>query len=151
MKHIYRVVTLLLSLATVFSPGPAVGAGNPKEAPAEAPKDKVVKGKSVEVKLHESLQMDGLKVRFDAVTEDSRCPSDVTCIWEGQATIRLEIEQAGQKESVLLSTSLSPSITPLVKVMGHEIALVQLRPTSFTSKEKVTHYEAVLSVTPSGK
>jgi hypothetical protein len=33
-----------------------------------------------------------MKVRFVAVTEDSRCPRDVTCIWAGEVKVQLEFQ-----------------------------------------------------------
>ena len=39
---------------------------------------------------------EGLKIKFANLTEDSRCPSDVTCIWQGQATILVNVEKNGQ-------------------------------------------------------
>ncbi len=36
----------------------------------------------------------GIKVRFIAVTEDSRCPRDVTCIWAGEVKVQLEIDDS---------------------------------------------------------
>jgi hypothetical protein len=32
-----------------------------------------------------------VKIRFAGVTEDSRCPRDVECVWAGQVKIQLEI------------------------------------------------------------
>jgi phage-related baseplate assembly protein len=34
---------------------------------------------------------------FEAVSEDSRCPTGVTCIWEGDAAVRIRIEVPGEK------------------------------------------------------
>ena len=36
-----------------------------------------------------------LSLRFSAVPEDSRCPIDVDCFWEGSAKVELEAEQGG--------------------------------------------------------
>lgn len=36
-----------------------------------------------------SIEPEGVTVRFDSVDEDSRCPSDVVCIQQGQATITI--------------------------------------------------------------
>ena len=33
----------------------------------------------------------GLGIRFDAVTEDSRCPMDAMCVWAGRAGVRLTV------------------------------------------------------------
>ena len=36
-----------------------------------------------------SALVDGHRLRFDAVVEDSRCPTNVTCVWEGKAVVSL--------------------------------------------------------------
>jgi len=37
----------------------------------------------------------GITIRFLEVTEDSRCPSDVNCVWAGVARVRLKISKDG--------------------------------------------------------
>ena len=37
---------------------------------------------------------ENLGIRFEEVTEDSRCPRGVTCIWAGRVTCMVEITQA---------------------------------------------------------
>lgn len=44
------------------------------------------------------------RVRFAAVLEDSRCPTDVRCIQAGRARVRLEVTQARRPVSIELST-----------------------------------------------
>src|SRR4051794_18467651 len=41
----------------------------------------------------ESAPIEGasISVRFVAVTEDSRCPSDTTCVWAGEVRAKIEI------------------------------------------------------------
>jgi hypothetical protein len=36
----------------------------------------------------------GLRILFRAVSGDSRCPADVTCVWEGDATVALQVTGA---------------------------------------------------------
>ena len=38
-----------------------------------------------------SIQDEALKLRFLEVIGDSRCPKDVTCVWQGQASCLVEI------------------------------------------------------------
>lgn len=38
---------------------------------------------------------DGAKITFKQVREDSRCPTDVTCVWEGDAKIEVTILRTG--------------------------------------------------------
>ncbi len=47
-------------------------------------------GDSVVIKDH------GIKLKFLDVLEDSRCPSDVICIWEGTVSLMINIEFNGQ-------------------------------------------------------
>lgn len=41
-------------------------------------------------------------VRFDEVVEDSRCPEDATCVWEGAVEVALTIYEDGVPSSVRL-------------------------------------------------
>src|SRR3989442_2310587 len=43
--------------------------------------------------LGESLKVrdTGVTVSFEEVVEDSRCPTGVTCIWEGDAAVKISI------------------------------------------------------------
>ncbi|MBD2448656.1 hypothetical protein H6G76_16155 [Nostoc sp. FACHB-152] len=47
------------------------------------------------------LRTGGIEIKFSKVLQDSRCPSNVTCIWQGQVIIELEILQYGRKVSTL--------------------------------------------------
>jgi len=38
-----------------------------------------------------------LEVTFVAVVSDSRCPSDVTCVWAGELVVRLAIRSDGRQ------------------------------------------------------
>ena len=42
----------------------------------------------------------GLTVTFVSVIEDSRCPVGVSCVWEGDAAVRIRIDGAGVKPSI---------------------------------------------------
>lgn len=52
-------------------------------------------GEPFELKVNETrtLAGDNLRVRFDGVTGDSRCPTGVQCIWAGDATVELTLEK----------------------------------------------------------
>lgn len=44
----------------------------------------------------QTAQVDGtgLRVTFESVTADSRCPVDVTCVWEGDAVVVVSLRPA---------------------------------------------------------
>ncbi len=46
---------------------------------------------------------EGLEIAFVAVTEDSRCARDVTCIWEGRVVAALEVTIDGEKQALDLA------------------------------------------------
>jgi hypothetical protein len=88
---------------------------------------------------------DGLKVKFSALVEDSRCPKGVDCIWEGNAKIRVELTGAGkQAASVELNTNVEPKSA---SGAGYEISLVKLDPYPIAdARPKEKDYVATLSV-----
>ncbi len=42
-----------------------------------------------------TINSENISISFLNVTEDSRCPSDVVCVWQGQASIRISSEVNG--------------------------------------------------------
>ena len=71
------------------------------------------------------LQGSNVVIRFRGVTNDSRCPSDVQCVWAGNAVAGFDLSGAGQSDASL-NTTLDPKS---VRYAGYTIALVGLKPT----------------------
>lgn len=68
----------------------------------------------------------GLKVRFERVLEDSRCPEGVNCIWAGNARIAVGLGKAGGKPtSVELNTEVEPRRQSYLQ---YEVKLLGLSP-----------------------
>lgn len=63
---------------------------------------------------------DALPVRFLAVAEDSRCPTDVTCIQAGRVVVSVTAGPAAQP------FTLEPERT--VEVHGHRLRLLRVEP-----------------------
>jgi hypothetical protein len=66
------------------------------------------RGEPFEVKAGDTQRLsdDKLSVRFDRVTEDSRCPVGVQCVWEGDAVVQLTLERPpAAAEARVLHTS----------------------------------------------
>ena len=66
-----------------------------------------------------------ISLTFDAVTEDSRCPSDVQCVWEGNGGVRLTLEGGDEIQVVIVN---SASVPRHVEFLGHAIAYSGLSP-----------------------
>lgn len=74
------------------------------------------------------IQDSDLVVRFDTVTEDSRCPEDVECVWEGNATARVTVDSAGTATVAEFRTSQPQP----VRSFGWAFELRELRPARTT-------------------
>ena len=69
-----------------------------------------------------------LRVTFDAVRDDSRCPTDVTCIWEGDATVVLRVKVDSDEAVRELHTNEGGERSRKVPAGGFVIALERLDP-----------------------
>jgi hypothetical protein len=50
-----------------------------------------------------------LRIRFVAVTEDSRCPLGTNCIWAGNAKVKFEVtDRRGKRQMFEVNTSIGP-------------------------------------------
>ena len=61
--------------------------------------DKPIEVPQILVKISEGETVTFKKatVKFLKVIEDSRCPADVNCIWEGQATVLVAVTEPGKE------------------------------------------------------
>jgi hypothetical protein len=113
------VATLLFPLAGAVACAPVRG---------EVPTIPVNTDFDVAVGGMARIQDSPLLVRFDTVTEDSRCPADVECVWEGNATARTTIDSAGTAVIADFRTSRRDP----VMVFGWSFELRDLRPARAT-------------------
>jgi hypothetical protein len=59
--------------------------------------DRVPKDEPFDLRIGESiLTTDDVRIRFDAVRSDSRCPMDAICVRAGEAMIALTLSRAGE-------------------------------------------------------
>lgn len=77
-------------------------------------------------------------VTFVNVVEDSRCPSDVVCVWQGDVTVKLEVSFLGG-ESLEVELSDDQQVEDLV------VDLLQVNPYP-VSGEPIEHYTIELLV-----
>ena len=75
------------------------------------------------------IESKNVSVRFLNVTEDSRCPSDVVCVWEGQVTILLSIMHNDQELGDFALTIRGGDETLADKTFdGYSIEVMQVEP-----------------------
>ncbi|HUP24741.1 MAG TPA: hypothetical protein VNB06_17615 [Thermoanaerobaculia bacterium] len=76
---------------------PVIGAADARKTATEPRVLEAALGVPFELRLGDSARLAStrLELRFDAVVEDSRCPADVTCVWAGNAHLRLTASLSG--------------------------------------------------------
>jgi hypothetical protein len=85
-------------------------------------------GQECELKIDQEVTIDGedLAVVFESVTEDSRCPEGVDCVWSGNANIHVRTSKSKQASAnIELNTDRGPKSS---SYLNYEIRLVALKP-----------------------
>jgi hypothetical protein len=73
-----------------------------------------------------------LRIRFDEVTGDSRCPADVVCIQGGDALVHIRVSDGASTNAYVLHTG--DSSRAAIVHGSVRIALVELQPYPFSSR-----------------
>ena len=63
---------------------------------------------------------------FDSLIHDSRCPTGVTCLWEGNAEVAFALSQDGRQHAFALNTH--PTYTTDTTLADLTVALLDLMP-----------------------
>lgn len=98
-------------------------------APRNAPSKAVEPGRPFEVHVGDEVTIAdrSLRMTFEQVVEDSRCPVDVTCIWAGDAVIRVRVD-AGPNRTSILQVHTNPPNDDDLRVGEYRVRLVSLSP-----------------------
>jgi len=95
-------------------------------------------GEPFEIKMNQTIQFEDLELYFYDI-EDSRCPLDVTCVWEGKVTVMIHVQNQTHKNAAFF--------TPGSTVTYHtpyEITLVDILPHPISTEEP--DYVAILDI-----
>lgn len=69
-----------------------------------------------------------LRLRFADVLEDSRCPTQVDCVWTGQARIAVDLASGTAQQSVEFTLNPAPGQAVQVDAQGYTVTLETLDP-----------------------
>lgn len=86
--------------------------------------------KQFTIKTEQTISLDNLKVTFLEIVEDSRCPSDVTCVWQGRASIKLNAENKDHSEDMILTIGENST----AQIEMYKIDLIDLSPYPISKK-----------------
>jgi hypothetical protein len=70
-----------------------------------------------------------ISLTFETVREDSRCPSDVQCVWEGDAVVVLKVKTTADEVTREVHTQGGESRPREAPAGDHVVTLVRLDPT----------------------
>jgi len=115
------VWSTLLTVAILGCGDPTAPDLNPESALLPASREIVLE-------YGDDIRLKGSVVRlsFGEVLEDSRCPVDVTCVWEGNGKVVIGIAAGmGPTHALILNTSLEPRS---VVWSGIRVTLLELTP-----------------------
>ena len=128
-KCVFTSRLILCVLAGFMLLGSASAVGGDKSN--SSAKQVVRLGRSFTLKAGRQVTLQGgkLRIKFAAVEEDSRCPSDVTCVWAGNASVRLEVSARGKdNQNLTLSTGHGATFVSEREYHGYKVRLVALNP-----------------------
>jgi hypothetical protein len=92
------------------------------------------------------LSGQNLSLTFQGVSGDSRCPVDVTCVWEGDAVVVVTVIEGDQAVRHELHTS--GRFSPEAEAGGYRVRLVELAPVPRQGVSPAPgDYRATLAVT----
>ncbi|MEM7819315.1 MAG: hypothetical protein QXD48_00620 [Candidatus Aenigmatarchaeota archaeon] len=94
------------------------------------------------------IEGESIKIKFLNITEDSRCPSDVVCVWEGQTTVIVNIMKDNKNLGIFTLTSRSGHPDLAIKNFDrYSIRLIKVEPyPKTTQKIETSHYVITLNV-----
>ncbi|HSH03886.1 MAG TPA: hypothetical protein VLL52_15325, partial [Anaerolineae bacterium] len=87
--------------------------------------DSIAPTQPTKLGVGDTITLDGVDITFVEVTEDSRCPVGVTCVWEGQVGVKLTLSTQNQ---LVGETTLTSVRTPQQTIGKHTVTLVEVGP-----------------------
>src|SRR5437867_1183279 len=112
-----------------------------------------INGTQFQLKVNQttSLESDSIKVKFLNVTTDSRCPSDVTCVWQGEVKIHVNIiENNKDLGNFSLTSRAGQEDLAIQSFDGYSIQVVKVEPYPTSgNKISLSDYVATLVISKS--
>lgn len=123
-RHLYSRLVFLTVGCLVFSSG-ALANNPPVDRTHQANLGREFK---LSVGRQVSIRDTRLRIRFIGGKDDSRCPSDVTCVWGGNAAEQFQLGIGNRTRKVTLNTSKASSFVSEVTYQGYKVKLIELSP-----------------------
>ncbi len=139
-----RLMIFLAQLVLAL-PVLALAACGSDEGPPQDPAFPAALGQEYVVGYGETVRIGTLSLEFTTLAEDSRCPLNATCVWEGNARILVTAHVGGNIGVLALNTA-APHFPDAGTFEGYSVVLKHLAPYPPWSEQPVQSYEATLVV-----
>jgi len=113
--------------------------GFSQDKPVEVPKI------LVKIAVGETITFKKAAVKFLKVVEDSRCPADVNCIWEGQAIVLVEVTEIGKESRQVELFYGKKMYNVILSSKGYSIKGMSLTPYPPSANSGKMDYELLVS------
>jgi hypothetical protein len=131
---------LLLLLPAAMLAACGSDEGEPDAMPSDAPP-----AQEFVLGFGETIRAAGLSLEFTTLAEDSRCPTSVVCVWEGNARVLITATRGGVTSVLELNSN--PRFPVRAEFEGHAIELRRVDPYPVaTAPPRVQDYTVTLFV-----
>lgn len=102
----------------------------------------------VNLNVGDSIATPAGEITFESVEEDSRCPTDGVCAWEGNAKVTLQLQpEDGAPVTLVLDTAQKPELQPTTSFNDIRFRIKSLSPQPQTNKPiEAQHYQLELAI-----
>lgn len=132
----------MMNIKTIFCIPLLLLMSNCKTQTSSKTETSTVTNNIVTIGLDKQVKIPNSKVslQFKEVVEESRCPVDVTCVWEGIAIVNVEATSGSEKMDFKVATRdfLPKNVTKTFSFSGYKFTLVELKPQPGSKEEPAT-------------
>ncbi|MEZ0368575.1 MAG: hypothetical protein ACAI44_05730, partial [Candidatus Sericytochromatia bacterium] len=128
------------------SPGPSA---TPTPGPTSSPTANPASlDQDLRLKYRQPVQIpsEKLQISYEALIQDSRCPSDVQCVRAGDVTVKLKLSQNGSELGQPELTFGAGADKAIAKVGDYQVSLVKVEPESKLSTQHLQASDYTLTV-----
>lgn len=97
------------------------------------------------VPLGKTITKSGVAITLVAVLEDSRCPRDTTCIWAGEAVVKILVRVTGEEPQEMTVVFQNESKTIIATTKDSVFTALKLLPYPVDSSGKELGYQLQVS------
>ena len=131
---LYKISFLSVVFLSLINCSSQTATNPDNSAPIEVSQSGEITLKAGESKM---IKDSGITITFKSVSQDSRCPEGVNCVWAGVATVEIEVTgRATRPLTLQLSTmdNESKGYKTYVNYSGYNISLIDLTPETTSQK-----------------